>query len=275
MRTAVAVLAGLVVAGSLSACGERPLAKAYARYESKVDPLLEGEAPIMKRFVELMNQQFRDVNPDREAFVRHLQQENLPFYEELSAKVHALEPGDPGLAEAQALLVKYADHRRDTSRSVNEHLDVIQPGASEEALTRKSDAANEAMQQYKDTLDATAPNPDPRFTDMNSLAIQFATKMGEFTNGRASTDDVRTAIRERILPRVHELRGGKFGDDAASQALLQAIARSEEFYEAVAENLPRLGETARLQAEIARRTQEGDEILKKFKAEMAAVRRRF
>src|SRR6185503_11621134 len=156
------------------------------------------------------NVELQSGNPDLERLEAYVNTQAVPFYDSFAEKVAGLAPAHPGLATAHELLVRYGASRKELARMLQQNLDLFRPGAAQEALGRTSQAANESIEEYKAKLDPAAPVYDPRFTDLNQSMREFEKLLQEFAEGRRTIDELGTAMREKILPAVRELRAGKF-----------------------------------------------------------------
>ena len=126
-----------------ASCGKSDLVKAYESYDAVVDPLLARDIPLWGKLVTQFNEQLREETADLEKFGARVRDEAVPFYSELPAKVAALAPSNRDLARAHEWLVKYAASRAAFVRFLAANLDVLDPGASMESLSRRQNAAQQ------------------------------------------------------------------------------------------------------------------------------------
>lgn len=267
-----AVAAALLCAPS---CGKSPLSNAYDSYKAKIEkPLLDRDIPLWKKVAELFNEQRDPSTSNPQKFEDCLRKEAVPFYDEFAAQVHAITPDDPGLAEAHEALTKYADARASFVHYLTDNLEVLRPDASAEALDQRTDAANAAVEEYEKLTEGPTAVQDPRFIELRAVKDDFTRFMGQFAQGKSTQQDLQDSIRKNILPRVQKLRSGKFADDATGRALSEAIGTWEDFFAAMAANLPYINRNARFGDDVMRRTKEADELYQRFRDAMAAVRRR-
>jgi hypothetical protein len=272
--TVLALGALAAVVTSVASCFRKSdLAKAYAPYNAAVEKLLDAETATGKRLEELLRSQYED-EPDYPRYAEFVKGTAAPFYERFVAQVKDLAPGDPGLAAAQTQLLKFAQARADFARVLAANLDALRHSETTRALTEKVNAAENAKAAYADTLHGPAESPDTRFAELAELAKDFqATCFEPMARGKATGKDVEEHVRSRILPRVKKMRESKFEDDESSQRLRDAVAATQEFYEAVIADLPAMEARARLKSASETADQAAGDALKKFKEEIAAVRR--
>ena len=279
MRALFAVPAtlGLVVAAVLVApsCGRSDLAKAYEAYDAGVEPLLDREAPVWKKLASLLNEQSQGEEPDFKRFAEVLRAETLPFYAGFDASVAKLEPGDPGLAAAQAALVKFANARLEFARVLAANLETVRVGDPGSKMNVKDAALSAAVVAYQESINGEMARADNRFGELIALESDFqASVMVPLSESKATADDAKERIATRILPKIKSLRATKFLDDEPSRRLRVAITAAEEFFNAVVEDLPRMEAAANLRRSSSALTAAGDAALKSFLDEMKAVRGR-
>lgn len=279
MRALFAVPAalGVALAAVLAApsCGRSNLSKAYDSYTAKVEPLLDREAPVWKKLATLLNEQSQGEEPDFKRFAEVLRAETLPFYAEFSASVEKVEPGDPGLAAAQAALVKFAKSRVEFTRVLADNIETVRVGDPESKMNVKDAELTSAVAAYGEIIKGDVASADNRFAELIALETDFQTSCIEpLAEGKATADDAKDRIATRILPKIKSLRATKFLDDEPSRRLRVAITAAEEFFAAVVEDLPRMEAAARLRRSSSALNTEGDDALKALRTEMKAVRGR-
>jgi hypothetical protein len=271
--------AGLCLAGAVAltspGCGPSALQKAYTKYDSAAQNLLDPEINLWKRLQTAFNEQLKEQTADPAKFEQLIDHEVVAFYDAFATNVKALTPGDPGLAAAHDAFVRYATCRMEFAHYIQQNLDVFSPAASTSELSRKSDAAGAAATDYQAAVSGPTDVIDSRFTELAGLEKVFREDvMKPFAEGKMAEDDVQTMVRTRILPKVKELRSGAFSDDQPGKLLARAISTAEEFYTAMADNLPLISRNTRFGAEVGRRIKECDAQYDKFIAEMKAARRK-
>ncbi len=263
----------LVVLSVASCFRESDLSKAYRPYNAKVEKLLDSEAETGKRLEQLLRSQY-EPDADSERYADFVTKTAVPFYDGLLASVKDLAPGDPGLAAAQGELLKFAQARADFAHVLAANLDALRLTDTTRKLTDKIGAAERSKSAYGDTLVGPAASPDPRFAELSELAKDFQAACFEpMSRGKATAKDVEAHLRSLILPRVKKIRESKFEDDESSQRLRDAVAATQEFYEAVIPDLPAMEARARLKNATESADAAAADAMKKFKEALDVVRR--
>jgi hypothetical protein len=276
-RLLVAGSAALAVAAALAApgCGPSAAAKAYAAYEAKAEPLLDREIVAWKKLVTLIGEQSSGDAADAKRLEEVVRTESAPFYAGFLGQAKALAPGDPSLDRAQAAFVRYAEARQEFVEAVLDGLEAMALGDPSGRLTSADGMLQSTVTEYATLMETKGVPPDSRFAELIAAQTEFQQKgLEPLVEGRGTVADIEQRLRARILPRLRELRGEKYAEDAEGKALKAAVFATAAFFEAVVEELPRMGASAEFKLRTETLAREGDEALKRFRDEMAAARRK-
>jgi hypothetical protein len=276
LAAGLAAAALVAVALLLPACfGKSDLARAYDPYDAKIEKLLDAESETGLKLEKLFKSQYEEESPDFQRYADYVEKTAVPFYDDLVAKTKALAPGHAGLAATQAELVKYMQFRAEFAHVLAANLDALKFSDTTRTLQTKEVAAERTKQLYGETIEGPAAMPDGRFTELDALAKDFQNScLLPMSSGQKSARDVADHVRKEIIPKVATLRATKFEDDESSRRLRDAIAAAEEFYTALIDDLKPMEARARLSRAAEESTQAAADALKKFKTELADVRRK-
>lgn len=245
-RAAALVVAACLVAAvpfAATRCGPSELARAFDPLRSAVEQRLADESAFLLRTTELAD------DWTEAGFARyraHLETEYPAYYDGLAAGVAAAGDPHPGLAGIRKAVEEYAAARREYGVVELRRLAVLVPRWRDVSRIQElQEARHEACQDYLESVRNDIP--EPRYSEIVALHDTFLVT-GPYARAVAGTGDASDAaevLNKRLLPRIGELRRGRFDDSPQHKALRQAVATSEDFYRALAEHLL-------LQVEIAR-----------------------
>lgn len=257
-----------------STCGPSPLAKSFEAYDATAESLLDEDLALWKKLLPLFNAQIRDEGASIDRYETLVRKEAVPLYDRLATEIAALEPAAE-LKPAHDLLVQHAKARAEFAHLLAANIDVLRPQAAGAELGAKQSAAQYAMQEYdKWAHEDQTRVADSRFTELVGIHGDFTDRLEKFQSHRMARADMDDFIRKDAIPRVKKLRAGRFDEDRPSGLLRDAIATTQEFYAAFADSLPMLERQAAFGEETEQLAKKGDDLLKKFREELQAVRRK-
>jgi hypothetical protein len=236
--------------------------------------LLDAENATGGRLEKLFKAQYEEEAPDFARYADFVERTAVPFYEGFVGKAKELAPSHPGLAGVQTELVKYAQSRSDFARVLAANLDALRHPDTTLRLREREAAAEATKQDYAELLVGPGATEDSRFTELNGLAKDFQSQcLQPLAAGKTTHKDFEERVRTVILPRIAKLRAGRFDDDEASRRLRDAVAAAEAFYVAIIDDLKQMEARARLSRAAEDASRSAADAFKKFKDELAAVRR--
>lgn len=267
-----AVGASLLLAAS-PGCGPSDAAKAYSAYEAKAEPLLDREIAVWKKLAEAIEAQTSGEAEDADRLASIVRGETVPFYTAMREQAAAAAPAHASLEQAHAILVQYVDKRLAFARAIVDGLGTLT--AVEPALDARNAELERAVSEYAEIVGRAGRPPDSRFNEVMNAQKDFAEQaLMPLVEGRATAKDVEERIRSRTLARLKALRNETYADDAEGKALKAAVFAAADFFDAVVGALPRFETSARLKRQTEGLAKEGDDLLRRFREELKAVRQR-
>jgi len=275
LLTSASAAIALLAVGAAPGCGPSQLSKDYAAYDAKAEEILKREGATWRRLAGLLKDQLAAESPDSTGFESAVRGECVPFYDKLKEEVAAAAPANENLAAAQAALAKFAAKRAEFAHVVGAGIDLYGSGDPARRLDKKDAAFREAISDYSERIRGRVAPPDQRFSVVQTARSDLERLCFKpLAEGRLTSDQMREIVKTKIQPRVREARNSKFEDDDESRAVRAAVVATDEFLDAVQQEVGRIEASDRLSRDTESLAKEGDESLKKFIEEMKAVRGR-
>lgn len=233
-------LAALLVA--VPSCGPSPQRKALTGYRAQSAALLDREAKVWQRVVDLNLARHEEQEP----YYHHLTTVAIPYYEELLGKVEALTPKEPPeLVAAHERFLEFARQRVQFFQSEQLGREVVEKAVRSQVL-KDLDAADVLAREAEKTLrewedsDPTH-NLDPRFTRLKEVTETFERDhFGPLVRGEVPVAEVQERIRRHVLPGIDALKDERWRDNDREQLALKVVVAARNYFVLLADTLPDL-----------------------------------